>query len=395
MHIEVEQTVLKSGLAAVSRAVPTKSPMSALLMVQFSAEVDGRLRLTGTDLLMTVEVELECTVQQAGKALVPEKILRDLVNNLSSGPMMLKTLDSRVQLKAGKQTMHLQAGDPADFPVIPRPTATAVTVFSRAAFSLAVQRTAPAAAAPGSGRPVLEGIVLEHRDGLISFTATDGMRLSSQIVPAEVGASWRDVLIPAGPLLDVARMAYGDTVRMHTADTHVTFTLEQPNGATAVSVRLFGETYPDWRRIVTQAEQSTAAMTVTVNREDLLTAIRLAAPFAQTDNRRVTLTVEPADAALVVRSADTSIGAAASTVPMTVLDGQPAAPFSVTAASGFLVDTLAAVGLAPARPRRPTAAPHGDDSSGDDGLVRIRLEGPKKPLIAYAPRFVAVVMPMA
>lgn len=393
MHIDVEQTALKAGLSAVSRAVATKSTMPALLMVQFSAESDGRLRLTGTDLVMTVEVELRCTVHQAGKALVPERLLKDLVNNLPSGPIMLKTLDSRVQLKAGRQTMNLQAGDPSDFPEMPRPSAISLTVFSRSAFVLAVQRTATASASPGSGRPVLEGVALEHRDGLISFTATDGMRLSSQSVQATIGAAWNDVLIPAVPLLDVARMAgYGESVQMHTANTHVTFTLEQPHGSTAISVRLFGEKYPDWRRIVQQAEQSTQAVTITVKRDDLLTAIRLAAPFAQTDNRRVIISVRPADASMVVRSADTSIGTAESTVAVTVVSGQPVDPFSVTAASAFLSDTIAAVGMAPARSRR---AQDDGASADDDGQMKIQLEGPTKPFIAYAHRFVSVVMPMA
>lgn len=385
MQIEVQQSVLKAGLAAVSRAVAAKSPMTALMMVFFDANAElGKLRIAGTDLKLSVEYTVDCAVQQGGTALLPEKLLRDLVSNLSDGVISLKTVNNTVVMKSGRQTMNIAAGEPADFPTLPSVSAEQRVVFDRAVFAHAVGRIAGCAAAPESGRPVLEGVFFDRSGDLVTLTATDGMRLSSQSVPVQVEGDWTDVLIPATSLQEVARISAGsEFVAMQAAKAHVAFHLKNRDAEIVVSSRIIDGKYPDWRRVVAHAESAKNPAVFSVQRNQLMTAIRLAVPFAQNDHRRVSLNIRPEESVIVVSAKGGDVGTSESAVAAEFETGHDVQPFTVSAAAVFLIDVLNALSTPP------------PGSEEDREIARLSTESPVKPIVTRAAEFVSLVMPMA
>ena len=207
MEIEIERGALRAALGAAGKVVEAKAVRPIMSMVLLHATNDGRLRVVGADggLTSVVECTLSCRVLQGGASAVPEKLLRDLVNDLPEGTLRLKTIDSSLQLRAGRQTMHLAAGDAEDYPDLPALDSPAEFTVNRGAFARAVQRTAQAAATD-NGRPVLQGVQITVIDGNLLCVATDGIRLSRQIIQP-----WDDyavsLLVPAQALSEVARIA--------------------------------------------------------------------------------------------------------------------------------------------------------------------------------------------
>jgi DNA polymerase-3 subunit beta len=375
MEIEIERGVLRAALGAAGKVVEAKAVRPIMSMVLLHATNDGRLRVVGADggLTSVVECTLSCRVLQGGASAVPEKLLRDLVNNLPEGTLRLKTIDSSLQLRAGRQTMHLAAGDAEDYPDLPALDSPAEFTVNRGAFARAVQRTAQAAATD-NGRPVLQGVQITVVDGNLLCVATDGIRLSRQIIQP-----WDDyavsLLVPAQALSEVARIASAggdDQVSVAVTPKLAAFTIAGKELTTRIIVRLAEDRYPDWVRIVRRPDIEEPAANVTVQRDDLLAALKLAMPFIADDHQRIRFTLE--GDTLRVATATSAKGESAASVAVTPVK-QPADSFTVMAAAPLVIEALQVL-------------PAGE-------LVTLTAHAPKSPLTFQTNDYFALIMPMA
>ena len=120
MRVSVVQENLVRGLSIVNRAIASRPTLPVLSNVLLSTE-DGRLKLSATDLDLSISVWVGAMVEDDGSVTVPARTFYDLTSNLSPERIDME-LDNRTQtinLQCGGTKTNMK-GIPADeFPVVP------------------------------------------------------------------------------------------------------------------------------------------------------------------------------------------------------------------------------------------------------------------------------------
>jgi DNA polymerase-3 subunit beta len=152
-----------------------------------------------------------------------------------------------------------------------------------------ITNTAYAASVEAS-RPILTGVNVAVRDGLVHFAATDGFRLGYAARNGQVGDLKHALTIPAKALTNLNRLLDAETetpVTLYLADNRnsVGFTV----GDVYLVSQLVEGQFPDYRLIFPKASNTR----IIVQRNLLIGAIRQAHLFAQDDNSTVRLNLTP------------------------------------------------------------------------------------------------------
>jgi DNA polymerase III sliding clamp (beta) subunit (PCNA family) len=82
MRVSCLQDNLARGLGIVSRAVSTRTTLPVLANVLLATD-NGRLRLSATNLELSITAWIGASVEEDGAITVPARTLNDLVNTLS------------------------------------------------------------------------------------------------------------------------------------------------------------------------------------------------------------------------------------------------------------------------------------------------------------------------
>ena len=119
MIVSVLQENLAKSLNIVTKAVDSNPPLPVLANVLLETE-DSRLKLSATNLEMSISVWLGAKVEQAGSITLPAKTFSELVNNLSRERVDLR-LDAdtdTVHMRCGIQTSNVRGINADEFPPI-------------------------------------------------------------------------------------------------------------------------------------------------------------------------------------------------------------------------------------------------------------------------------------
>ena len=153
-----ERDTLVEALATAGRAVtPRASTTPALNGVRI--EVAGnRLTVVGTDLDLTVRVEVEAIGLDDGSLVAPARLVADIVRSLEPGAVTFEGGDDEVEISAARSRFVVRTYPVEDFPVLADPRPDQVTLPAAGAGRSAapggagrVQRRRPAAADRGAG----------------------------------------------------------------------------------------------------------------------------------------------------------------------------------------------------------------------------------------------------
>lgn len=263
------------------RGVAARPGMPALGGVLVELGDDG-LTLTTTDLEIVVRARVAAS-GEAGRALVPARVLADLVRNVVAEEVELVQEGPVVRFGGGTASFRLRTLPTDDLPTLPSPPPGIVFELDPA-----VLRRALCAASRDETRPVMSSVLLEGDDDGLTIVATDDYRLA--IVRAGGVAGRFTALVPARAAAEAARMAAPVTVQL--GDGGIEFS----SAACSVRSRLVDGTFPPYRRLL---EGEWAARLV-APREDLLRRVRLVSLLAA--DEPVMLELEPGRVVVSCRS---------------------------------------------------------------------------------------------
>jgi DNA polymerase-3 subunit beta len=273
--------VLKENLAkTIQLAVKfssTKANMPVLGFVSIEATGKG-IFVTATNLDVGVRIQMAGKIIEEGVAVIPARIVGELVQSLPLGGIEL-TIAENGELNISGQRMKakLQTMKAEDFPPFPLPTTALyelsvnqfVKAFDKVGFSISGDET----------RPILTGFLWQADQGLV--VATDGYRLSmdtnKQVWGIDRGQLPR--LIVPGKAATQLLQVFED---LKLAKVRVGFLKQSQqlvfvgNDVVGVVRVLMGE-FPKYEGILPQQLE----VRLTLNREQLLSAVRAAAIFAR------------------------------------------------------------------------------------------------------------------
>jgi DNA polymerase-3 subunit beta len=312
MKISVPRDELAQRLGIVARAVSTRTAVQVLLGVLLRAE-EGRLHLAATDMELSLRASLEADVDGDGAAVVPGRLLVDLVRQLPAGEVTIehRPEEGVVRVESGASQSRLNSYGVEDFPRLPGLDGVQTFTVAREPLLATVAQVSRAASRDES-RPVLTGILVRLEAGKLVMAATDSYRLSVKETALGDGAPDFEAIVPARALGELARIAQaGEEIEMGLHENQVVFLVD---GVTLTSRRIDGQ-FPNYRQLVPESFEHV----VHVPRAELLEVVRRTAVIVQ---RNSPLRLRFAEGELTVSAQTQDVGESRETLPV-AFDAEP------------------------------------------------------------------------
>jgi DNA polymerase-3 subunit beta len=204
MELRVERDALVDAVGWTARSLPTRPPMQVLLGLLLETTDQG-LSVSGFDYEVSSQITVDATVGEAGRVLVPGRLLADIARALPAQPVDLRLEGPRVVLTCGAARFTLPTLPVEDYPSLPAMPTTAGSLESDV-FGAAVAQVALAAGRDDT-LPVLTGVRIEIEGEQVTLAATDRYRLAVRTLPwkPEQPGMSATALVPARTLADTAK----------------------------------------------------------------------------------------------------------------------------------------------------------------------------------------------
>ena len=363
MKFRAERTEFAEAAIWALRTVGQRATLPALSGVHLQV-ADDRLTFASTDLEITSELSISVQAERDGVALVPGRLLGDVVRNLPQAAVSAEVEGDVLHLVCGRARFDLRLMPVEDFPELARPTEDAtLAVIKAEEFARMVHQVARAASLDDA-RPVLTGVSLEAAKGNLTAAATDSYRLAVRTVPWDQTAE-TTVLVPRRALEEARRSAdqLGSEVRLLLEPSQVTFAF----GDRRLTTRLIEGKFPDYAQLLPSGSERR----LTVDRADLMEVVRRVAVVGEANTTATPVTLHLTEDSVQLTSGSGEVGQAEEALPGE-LEGEP---LDIAFNPRYLVDGLDAVGtervlfelrdeLKPAV-LRPLAAGDGAAGEGD------------------------------
>ena len=278
MKVICLQENLSAALADVGRAVASRTPLPITSNVLISTDA-GRLKLSATNLELTITTWIGAKVEEEGVVTVPARLLAEFVGSLPSEEVHLIGAPGGKSLKVtcARFQANIAGTDPEEFPPTPTVEDGFEVSIGTDLLKQAIDGVAFAAATEDS-RPVLTGVQIEIKDGGLVLAAADGFRLAvHETKLADEVPESSAIIVPAKSLQEVSRLASGKDypvkIKVNEGKTQVLFQFE----TAAVVSQLIQGTFPNYSQLVPKEHVSKT----TVDVGEFARATRAASIFAR------------------------------------------------------------------------------------------------------------------
>lgn len=281
MKFRCERDVLVEALSTAHRATTSRAALPVLSGLRLALSGD-RLRVTGSDLDLTITTELQVAGSEDGVSVLPAKLAVDIVRALEPGAVEIDTSGEAPYIRAGRSEFRLTAFPADEYPNPQVPTGDSVELeASHLAEGL---RQVVGAASGDESRPILTGVLLAAEEGGLRLVSTDSYRLAYRDLPgAGLLEQGQHVLIPSRALQELARaLGDADHVSLVLSDQMALFDV----GRIQLVTRLIKGDFPDYQKLIPTEMPNV----LTVERLTLQDAIRRVRLMAR-ENSPIRLTM--------------------------------------------------------------------------------------------------------
>jgi len=327
--------VFGKKLALVSRGVSARSTIQLLGGILLEAE-DGALRLSATDMEISIQTVSPAEVEGEGRVVIPARIFNDIVRSLPAGNFTLEYDGSEgtVRLAAGENEYTIRTYAADDYPKLPQfeaegsfrmPGDSLVETVEKVSRSYSRDET----------RPVLTGILISFEDARVRMVTTDSYRLS--IKETDLGSTpfegLREAIIPARAMTEVSRIFSGSEetdVEVSLSENQALFRI----GDVVFGTRLIDGNFPEYRRLLPTGFERE----ISVSREDLMGTLRRVNLFAQRQTPPVPVSLSFSEGSVEVIVKNGDVGEAHEKLPANSEDD-----FLISFNPGYLIDGVSAI----------------------------------------------------
>jgi DNA polymerase-3 subunit beta len=366
MKLSTRRDALFAQLQTVTRAASTRSAVQALSGVQIQASSDG-IELRATDMEIGLRVPLEGEVVREGAAVLPARLLVDVVRALPADELTLelRAAEQDVELNSGSATFHIRTLRLEDFPPLPEPEDDKLDVPGPALVETVIK--VARAASRDETRPVLTGILVSAGEQELRMAATDSYRLAVKDTQLESPlARSFEANVPARALQELTRIVQHGSAERIAVSLRANQVVFEAAGV-VLSSRLIDGQFPNVRQLLPEGYEHE----LTLSGSEIADVVRRISLLAQ---KNAPLRLSFAEGELTVSARTPDVGEARETVPVP-FQGEP---FEIGFNPEFLRDGLEALESADVvlkliSPLRPGLIQAADGSGFQYLLMPIRL----------------------
>mgnify|MGYP000385941679 CR=1 FL=1 len=251
MKIQVNQKTLSSHIGIVQKGISSRTTLQILDGILMEAYED-KLKLTSTDLEIGIESYLDCNIIEEGSIVINARIFGDIVRKLPESPISIEVKDNNINIKCEDSEFNILGNNSNEYPELPSIRDESSFTIPKDLFKSAIRQTV-FATAQDETRPILTGVLLEIDNGIGSFVALDGYRLSLRSIPVDCSENIK-IVIPGRVLNELSKILDDEeeNITISTAPGNVIFNL----GDTIVSSRLLEGQFLNYKDIIRQEHKT-------------------------------------------------------------------------------------------------------------------------------------------
>lgn len=285
MEAIIHAKQLKEQVGALQGIFARKETIPVLGKIKIDANERGALRMTATDLDVSLIVEQEVDVLETGSICLSGKKLGEITAGLPNEPVHLK-LDSRserVEFRAGRFRSKLSGTDSDGFPEVPRVNAEAVRL-SAAVFYEGLRRTI-FAVTEDNKRFTISGILLVLDGSGLKMISTDGARLCCFQTAASPINQSLELLIPIKAARELKSLLGGEIRANEKVDIKIRkgSQIEFEIGNKLMTVREITGSFPNWEMVIPESFEFFAE----IKANELKDALTRVGVMADDSHRRI------------------------------------------------------------------------------------------------------------
>ena len=307
MKFKIVRSSFIEGLKSVQNIVAGKGSLPILQNVLIEA-VGKDLKLTTTDLDITVKSTIECKVEESGLSTLPVKHLFNTILKAPEGEIEIE-IDANDQavIKAGSSRTKINGKKESEFPRLNIDEESSEYKVGGAVMKEMLRKTSYAASQDDT-RKTLKGVLMSFKDGKITMVATDGRRLAMVENEIEFPATAeKDIVLPSKAVQELLRSLQNeDEVKLVVSKNKICFEL----GNVVIYSKLIEDAYPNYNQVIPKETSEV----ITIDRQLLMDAIDRASVMTMDEAHSVKLIFE--DNKLIVTSTASEVGEAKDVVPI-------------------------------------------------------------------------------
>src|SRR5258707_2464206 len=218
MEVHVDRDAFIRGLQMAHNVVEPRQTLPVLANVLLEAQGDT-LRMTATDLEVSVRVTGPAKVVKPGTITISARKLMEIVKELPAAPLAIKVQENAwVALRCAGASYRLVGLTPEEFPAVGDGASTGwLTLDGKVIREMLSQTTF--AISHDESRYALNGVLLAVPDKELRMVATDGHRLALAVRPLGAGGSATSGIVPPESVPEGARIVgSGEEVQIAISD---------------------------------------------------------------------------------------------------------------------------------------------------------------------------------
>lgn len=267
MKFVIKAQTLQTELAFLSGVADRKNTIPVLQYLSIVSENDTTLKISATDLDVTLSCQVEAIVSQQGSILVPAAKLLAITKSFpKTADITFQSLnDGGAKLTCERANFKLQAPGFDSFPELTEPRKGAIDIPTNI-FSSMITSTIFAITQEES-RYTLSGAKVEIDQTSLRMITTDGHRLAkseNKTITTEKSIS---LIIPRKALAELAKIsaAHPGNLSMAADENHIYFQA----GSRSLTARLLAGQFPNYEMVIPKNNNHSFTVNVSAFRETL------------------------------------------------------------------------------------------------------------------------------
>jgi len=307
MKFTVLRSVFLEGLMTVQNVVSSKGTLQILSNALIQVD-NNQMIITTTDLDISMRCVITCDVEKAGSTTLPIRRVVSMLKELNEGNVTVQVEDDdEAKFQSGSSFFRIIGMPMRDFPPIPATEGKFCYRIDQGVLKEMLRKTSYAASLDETRR-VLNGVLMAFKSNKLTMVATDGRRLA--LVDHEVEfpeQAETEMILPTKAVNELMRVLLNEgEVKIYAQKNQVVFEI----GTTIMSSKLVDGVYPNYRQVI----PSGCDERVTIEREELLRAVRRVSVMATDKSNAVRLTFSANQLTINITSQE--VGEGRETIPV-------------------------------------------------------------------------------
>ena len=303
MKVSINQSSLSEVLSVVQKGVSPRSTLPILAGI-YMETVGEQVVFQSTDLELSIRCSIPALVEEAGRIVLPGKLISDIVKNLPDAAVHIQADENGAIIACDQSSFSIKCMDPVDFPLFPSVQEEQSVQMPFEVFSDMAKKVYRVVSKDET-RAILTGVLLEIGSGCMRMVATDSYRLAvaESVYEGDVDFS---AVIAGSFIADLAGLPRtGGDIRLGLAENQIVVSY---GDTTFVNRRIEGN-YPNYRQLL----PSSCETKCTVNRQELLAGIRRASLLGKSGTQ-IRMSIDTPSNTIQITSTAQDIGSTQETV---------------------------------------------------------------------------------